>query len=101
MPEYKGALCNRVNKSGKTCREEYEDDAVSQNNISDDLNEKSNVLYDTLFSQIGTKIPESEFAEWSEYLTRLKNNIKTQNASKEDLESFLSYTEKMYSDLKN
>lgn len=98
-PDYNGTYCNRVGKSGKTCREELE--TVTDDYISSDLDKKSNKIYESLYDKIGTKLPETEFNEWSEYLTRLKENVKSHNASQEDLESFLNYTEKMYGDIQN
>jgi len=97
---YHGRLCDRVKSSGKSCREEFEEGKVSANQISEELNKKSDMMYSTLYNKVGTEIPKSEFNDWSEYLVRLRSNIQTQNATVEDLETFLSYTEKMYGEIK-
>lgn len=98
--EYKGDYCNRVNSSGKTCRELFEGNDTEDIDIPDTIEEKSNIIYERLKQQVGKALPESEFNDWSEYLKRLKSNIKNHNATTEELESFLNYTEKMYGEIK-
>lgn len=98
--EYKGSYCDRVNSSGKTCRDIFDVPDQPEPLIPDNIEEKSNIIYENLKNQIGKAMPESEFNDWSEYLTRLKANVKNNNATSEELESFLSYTEKMYGEIK-
>lgn len=102
--EYKGNYCDRVNSSGKTCRDLFENNENSTDKkdllINSSIEEKSNLIYQNLKNQVGKSLPESEFNDWSEYLKRLKSNVKTNNATSEELESFLNYTEKMYGEIK-
>ena len=99
-PEYKGNYCDRVNSSGKTCRDVFDAPAEEDILVSYDIEQKSNEIYQNLKDQVGKALPESEFNEWSEYLTRLKSNVQNKNATQDELESFLNYTEKMYGELK-
>ena len=96
---YNGKLCNRVKSTGKSCREEAEEAKGEKDNISDDINKKSDLLYASLLRKAGVEISKEEFGDWSEYLTRLKNNVKSKNSTVEDLEAFLDYTEKMYGEI--
>jgi len=98
--DYKGKLCNRVKSTGKSCREEANQVKLSEGAISEELNRKSEMIFSSLYSKSGKEIPKAEFNDWSEYLSRLKNNVKTKISTVEDLESFLSYTEKMYGEIK-
>ncbi len=100
-PIYTGKFCNRVTKSGLTCREEqkeYEAEEVEESSF--DIYQKTSFIYENLKKQVGVSLPESEFNDWSEYLERLKKNVTSQNATLDELESFLNYTEKMYGELK-
>ncbi len=97
---YTGKLCNRVKSTGMSCREEAETGKAIEVSVEDEIDKKSEDMYLSLYSKIGKTIPKDEFHDWSEYLFRLKNNIKTNNASIDDLETFLAYTEKMYGELK-
>lgn len=97
---YTGKLCDRVKSTGKSCREESESEKNLGITVEDDIDKKSEEMFMSLYGKIGREIPEEEFNEWSEYLHRLKSNVKTQSASIEDLDSFLKYTEQMYGELK-
>lgn len=96
--DYKGMLCDRVNSTGKSCREESEQIKAQLNSQSVEI--KSEKLYTEMYKKIGKEIPTSEFNEWSEYLIKLRKNVDTKNATIEDLDSFLKYTEKMYGEIK-
>ncbi|MFA5659298.1 MAG: hypothetical protein WC900_08445 [Oscillospiraceae bacterium] len=97
---YTGKLCDRVKSTGLSCREEAEAGKAIEISVADDIDKKSEEIYKNLYNKIGQAIPKNEFNDWSEYLFRLKNNDKNKNASVEDLEAFLDYTEKMYGEIK-
>ncbi len=93
--EYNGLYCNRVTKSGNTCREENDVTSLAHaDNYS--IYDRMNDLQSSLLEKIGGRISLNEFNDWVEYLERLKANIKEKSATIDDLESFLDYTEQMY-----
>lgn len=96
--DYNGMLCDRVNSSGKSCREQVQQTEEELN--SKTIKKKSEKLYTHMYKKIGKEIPNSEFKEWSEYLIRLRQNVDNKNATIDDLDSFLEYTEKMYGEMK-
>ena len=96
--DYNGLLCDRVNSSGKSCREQASDEQVEIS--AQNVEIKSEKLYTYMHQKVGKEIPSSEFNEWSNYLVGLRKNVAEKNATVEDLNSFLQYTEKMYGELK-
>ncbi len=97
---YNGKLCNRIKSTGKSCREEAGIKAPPPREVLNELNKKSEDLYKELYKKVGRGIPKSEFNDWSEYMIRLKDNVEKQHATIDDLENFLTYTEKMYCEKK-
>lgn len=96
---YIGQLCNRVNASGKTCREQYGDPTDHlEYKIPDHILERCEGIRDALHHQVEEGVDEQEFQEWSQYLTNMLNNVRRRNSSLEDLESFLDYSDRMAND---
>ncbi|MBE6838458.1 MAG: hypothetical protein E7507_02795 [Ruminococcus sp.] len=101
---YKGKFCNRVNATGKTCREQYEHEKYieeEQPPLSNDLETRCQILYAALSNKVGDDFKEQEFKEWSQYLENMRENVKTDAATEEDLEAFLEYSEKMCKEVKS
>ncbi len=96
--DYNGLLCDRVNSSGKSCREQAQDEETEMSAHNVEI--KSEKLYTYMHSKVGKEIPSSEFNEWSNYLVGLRKNVVDKNATVEELNAFLQYTEKMYGELK-
>ena len=98
--DYKGKFCNRVNASGLTCREQVDNDNVSSNGITEDLDTRCQEIYERLSKRVGDEFSESEFKEWAQYLVNMKENVKNEYSTVDDLEAFLDYSEKMYGEVK-
>lgn len=97
---YIGKYCNRVNASGLTCREQIENENGPLEPIDTQLDTRCKHIYESLSLRVGDEFKENEFKEWSQYLANMKENVKNEYSSVEDLEAFLDYSEKMYSDVK-
>lgn len=97
--DYKGKFCNRVNASGKTCRELAEAEKPSEP-IEEDLDERCQKIFNSMYQLVGSGMEEHEFKEWSQYLLNMEKNVEMECSTKEDLEAFLEYSEKMCSDIK-
>lgn len=94
--DYRGAYCNRVNASGRTCREIAETESPKRANvITDALDARCNSVYDSLLRKIGDGFSEGEFREWAQYLANMRENVEKKLADESDLDSFLDYSEKM------
>lgn len=98
---YVGSYCNRVNASGKTCREQYISEMpVEEDNIEDGIDDRCEEIYDVMSRKIGKEIDEKEFDEWAQYLTNMRENVKKEYSTVEDLEAFLDYSDKMAKEIK-
>ncbi|MDR0991610.1 MAG: DUF6076 domain-containing protein [Ruminococcus sp.] len=64
------------------------------------LERRAQKLYNALYKRTGKGITESEFREWSQYLSNMKRNIKVGEGSAKQLEDFLDYTDKMFAEIK-
>ena len=99
---YKGRLCNRVSSSGKTCREMYDESKpIEEKPITTDIETRCQILYTALSNKVGEEFKENEFKEWSQYLENMRENVKTEAATIEDLEAFLEYSERMCAEVKS
>lgn len=96
---YKGRLCNRVNTTGLTCREQWEKEKAAEDPIPQPLLERSQQISGRLGKRVGEEFRENEFREWEQYLTNMLENIRNEYSSLEDLEGFLDYSEKMYGEV--
>ncbi len=88
-------ICNRVNSSGKTCLEQYKSEQIKKL-VGDEVVSKSENIYKNLNDKIGKDISEKELDEWITYFGKLIKNYKDDVASKDEIVSFLSQTEKLY-----
>lgn len=119
--------CSRINSSGKTCLEQYEEmcssiakaaenavieeveevieEAVEAEKkagvIPAELEKRSQKIYNALYKRAGKGMEEKEFREWSRYLSDLKRNIKICEATVEEFEEFLDYSDKLCDEVKN
>ena len=50
---------------------------------------------------MGEDFKENEFKEWSQYLENMRENVRTEAATVEDLEAFLEYSERMCVEVKS
>ncbi|MBQ8569680.1 MAG: hypothetical protein IJ446_10735 [Oscillospiraceae bacterium] len=66
--------------------------------VPEELEKRSEKLYNSLYRRIGKIIDEAEFREWSQYLSNLKKNVRNGEATVEQLEEFMESAEKMYED---
>lgn len=57
-------------------------------------------LYSALYKRINKGIDENEFKEWSQYLSNMKRNLKTGEATLAQFEEFLDYSDKLYAEVK-
>ena len=123
-----GFCCDRINSSGKTCRdrldemrrkianavnaeqthhaEQHTEEKPSQpvpssGTVPPELEERGQKIYNDLSKHVGSGIDENEFREWSTYLSDMKRNITKYEASTEQLEEFLDYSDKLYNEVKH
>lgn len=97
---YIGKYCNRVNATGKTCREQFETEKKADDQEISDIRKRSDRIYRKLKKRIGDGFEEREFKEWAQYLQNMQENVRNDVATKEDLEAFLDYSEKLYGEVK-
>jgi hypothetical protein len=123
--DYDKPYCDRVNSTGKTCRDIYEKEleikrgmeaaaraaekaaeeaelgkADGTGVISPELEKHCQRVYNSVYKKIGKSMTEQEFKEWSQYLSSMKRNIKINEATVEQLVDFLEYSERMYGEVK-
>lgn len=120
-----GFLCNRVNSSGMTCRQQFdtlkaaiaeaaeaerESAAVAaaeevpdkrQDAVPPELEKRGQKIYNALYKRVGKAMDEKEFREWSRYLSDMKRNIKTGEATADQLEEFLDYSDRLCEEVKS
>ena len=94
---YNGEYCDIVGTDGKTCREHSA--ANNENPIPKELNKRCEEVHSLVKRNIGTQIDENEFEEWEQYLNSMKTNIEKNYATPDELEKFLEYTQRMYSQI--
>ena len=115
--------CGRINSSGKTCRQQYDEllSSIAQTagmSISEtaeiaaavsnaeavfvppETEKRCQKLYNALYKRVGKGIDENEFKEWSQYLSNMKRNLKIGEASLAQLEEFLDYSDKLCDEVK-
>lgn len=120
-----GFLCNRVNSSGMTCRQQFDTlkaaiaeaaeaeresaDAAAAEEVQDkrqdavppELEKRGQKIYNALYKRVGKAMDEKEFREWSRYLSDMKRNIKTGEATADQLEEFLDYSDRLCEEVKS
>lgn len=57
-------------------------------------------LYNALYKRVGRGIDENEFREWSQYLSNMKRNLKIGEATLEQFEDFLVYSDRLCEEVK-
>ncbi|MBQ8175822.1 MAG: hypothetical protein IJ035_02140 [Oscillospiraceae bacterium] len=111
--------CARVNSSGKTCREQYDEllasiaqsAGMSLNDsvgfvqsvevvVPPETEKRCQTLYNSLYKHVGNGIDDNEFNEWSQYLSNMKKNLKIGEASLTQLDEFLDYSDKLCGEVK-
>ncbi|MEG0615391.1 MAG: DUF6076 domain-containing protein, partial [Oscillospiraceae bacterium] len=97
---YRGKYCNRVNASGLTCREQVGTERDELPQKSGSREERCEKLSEAFMERIGLDFDENEYKEWFQYLENMKTNVKNDNATPEDLDAFLDYSEKMYGEVR-
>ena len=97
---YIGNYCNRVNASGKTCREQFEDERVVNEAEQESLKRRTDRIYTKLEKRVGDGFAEKEFKEWAQYLENMQENVRNDISTRQDLEDFLEYSEKLYGEVK-
>ena len=94
--------CDRINSSGETCRKQFGSIAAAieeaaalkrESEIPPDLEKRSREIYDTLSKRVGRSMDEKEFDEWSRYLSDMERNLKSGEATIEQLSDFLDYSD--------
>ncbi len=117
----KNTRCNRINSSGKTCRQQYDEllasiaqsVGMSLNDSTDfvkpvveeivvppETEKRAQKLYNALYKRVGKGIDDNEFHEWSQYLSDMKRNLKIGEASLSQLDEFLDYSDKLCNEVK-
>ncbi|MGN0609887.1 MAG: hypothetical protein ACI4J6_11820 [Oscillospiraceae bacterium] len=117
-------LCNRVNSSGMTCRQQFEtlkaaiaeaaeaeresheaaaeeDRDKKQDAVPPELEKRGQKIYNALYKRVGKAMDEKEFREWSRYLSDMKRNIKTGEATTDQLAEFLDYSDRLCEEVKS
>lgn len=100
---YSGKYCNRVNASAKTCREQF--DAVVEKILPDEPEPENKIPQsilsrsDSISKKMSEKSDKKEFSEWSVYLENLIKNISDNEATTDDLLSFLDYSDTIIENL--
>lgn len=105
-------MCDRINSSGVTCRKQFgtmtaaiaeaaemkrEETAAVEVQVPPELEKRSQQIYDTLSKRVGRTMDEKEFSEWSRYLSDMERNIKSGEATIEQLSDFLDYSDTLAS----
>lgn len=102
-------MCDRINSSGVTCRQQFgavtaaieEAAAVKREQrsaeVPPELEKRSREIYDTMSSRVGRTMDEKEFSEWSRYLSDMERNIKSGEATIDQLSDFLDYSDTLAS----
>ena len=93
---YDGELCDIIGADGKTCREHSSD---NEEPIPKELDKRCEEIHSLVKRNIGKQIDEHEFKEWEQYLNSMKTNIEKNYATPDELEKFLEYTQRMYSQI--
>ncbi len=115
-------LCSRINSSGMTCRQQSnalktaiaeasealratENDTDNEQikkgeAIPAELEKRGQRIYNALYKRVGKSMEENEFREWSRYLSDMKKNIKTGEATLEQLNEFLDYSDRLCTEVK-
>lgn len=123
-------LCNRINSSGMTCRQQAdalrtaiaeaaetlkanereeadakaavqpEEPLKKAETIPPELEKRGQKIYNALYKRVGKAMDEKEFHEWSRYLSDMKKNIKIGEATTEQLNEFLDYSDKLCAEVK-
>lgn len=120
-------LCNRINSSGMTCRQQAdalrtaiaeaaetlkaaqhtEDPAQTAHEepkkpeqIPPELEKRGQKIYNALYKRVGKAMDEKEFREWSRYLSDMKKNIKAGEATADQLGEFLDYSDRLCAEVK-
>ncbi len=113
--------CGRVNSSGKTCRQQYDEllasiaqtAGMSISEVSEiaasnteaitvppETEKRCQKLYNALYKRVGKGIDENEFKEWSQYLSNMKRNLKIGEATLAQLDEFLDYSDRLCDEVK-
>ena len=74
---------------------------IEEKPITNDIETRCQILYTALSNKVGEEFKENEFKEWSQYLENMRENVKTEAATVEDLEAFLEYSERMCAEVKS
>lgn len=117
-------LCERVNSSGMTCRQQFdslkaaiaeaagqlqsaegggenhEEEERKPEVIPQELEKRGQKIYNALYKRVGKAMDEKEFREWSRYLSDMKRNIKMGEATVSQLEEFLNYSDRLCAEVK-
>ncbi|MGN1305759.1 MAG: hypothetical protein ACI4YB_12075 [Oscillospiraceae bacterium] len=120
-------LCNRINSSGMTCRQQADallkaiaeasetlkasekaeepvetvpEQPKKPEQIPPELEKRGQKIYNALYKRVGKAMDEKEFHEWSRYLSDMKKNIKAGEATSEQLCEFLDYSDKLCAEVK-
>lgn len=122
-----GFLCNRINSSGMTCRQQADalrtaiaeaaetlkaaekaetaaaaspEEPKKAEQIPPELEKRGQKIYNALYKRVGKAMDEKEFHEWSRYLSDMKKNIKAGEATADQLGEFLDYSDKLCAEVK-
>lgn len=91
---YKGRFCNRVNSTGKTCREQFE--SGCEEGRANDILDFSEDVYLKIFEKAGKEISMEEFYEWSDYFSALRDKYRENIVSAKDVEEFLNNSKRLF-----
>lgn len=69
-------------------------------NVPPELEKRGQKIYNALYKRVGKAMDENEFREWSRYLSDMKRNIKIGEATIEQLEDFLDYSDRLCAQVK-
>ncbi len=69
-------------------------------NVPPELEKRGQKIYNALYKRVGKAMDDNEFREWSRYLSDMKRNIKIGEATVEQLEDFLDYSDRLCAQVK-
>lgn len=98
---YKGEYCTRTDKEGKSCRDSVSVTRTPELVIPQTLDERCEAVIKTIESKIGFYLDDHEYYEWRSYLESIKHNIQQGHSTDQELEAFLTYSLKLYSNKQN
>jgi hypothetical protein len=99
--DYDFDYCDRLSKSGRSCREVMAKKTGGEKKIRHEsvdaalLNERCDRLYKEMSSRINVEFTQRDFSDWCRYMNTIRDNILNGIATLRDFENFAEYSRTM------